>query len=190
MDASGAQPSALRLPTLLPPRMVASQLEPICWSDMVKFWMVLEDAYGMGGMKARSEQTDEGIRELLMKLAHVWSDNAQNFQLVQECVQVIDITTSLTLEALEKGTNVVNEPATQSKCWLEPRDIFPMWECQAFFLYWCGAGVPHNVSSGYFPFLVTFPAKMGLWKKYSCQNHKPGSTWTLPPNKHKVSASC
>ena len=133
MDASGAQPSALRLPTLLPPRMVASQLEPICWSDMVKFWMVLEDAYGMGGMKARSEQTDEGIRELLMKLAHVWSDNAQNFQLVQECVQVIDITTSLTLEALEKGTNVVNEPATQSKCWLEPRDIFPMWECQAFF---------------------------------------------------------
>ena len=54
-----------------------AHLEPICWSDMVKFWrMVLEDAYGMGGMKAWSEHTDHELRR---KLAHVWSDNAQNF---------------------------------------------------------------------------------------------------------------
>ena len=54
-----------------------AHLEPICWSDMVKFWrMVLEDAYGMGGMKAWSEHTDHELRR---KLAHVWSDNVQNF---------------------------------------------------------------------------------------------------------------
>ena len=40
-----------------------AHLEPICWSDMVKFWrMVLEDAYGMGGMKAWSEHTDHELR--------------------------------------------------------------------------------------------------------------------------------
>ena len=87
MDASGAQPWALRLPALLAPRMDASHLEPICWSGMVKFWMVLEDAYGMGGMKAWSEHTD---RELLMKLAQVWSDNAQNFPDAEVVPQIQD----------------------------------------------------------------------------------------------------
>ena len=103
----------------------ATQLKPVCWSDIIKFWMVLEGVYSIN-LLCKKRQEHMFVFDLLMRMTEVWSDNAQQLRAVVEQLQILAIIMVLTAKVSHEGKHVVNEANTKDECWYEPADVTPV----------------------------------------------------------------
>ena len=100
----------------------ATQWKPVCWSDIIKFFLVLEGVYGVNVLRKKRKE-HMFVFDLLMSMTLVWSDNAQQLRAVMEQMQILTIIMVLTAKVSHKGKQVVNEANTKDECWYEPADV-------------------------------------------------------------------
>lgn len=80
--------------------------------------------HGLEEMANRASFQHESLRELLMKLTPIWSDNPDQLQAAVDTVQILTICQSMTFKCQMDGEGRVREGAFQLSTWVEGSQVF------------------------------------------------------------------
>ena len=98
----------------------------ISCADVFLLWRGMMAVYGACEMAHRNDFQHEHIRELLMKLSPIWSDNAQQLQAVVDTVQILTVMMGMVFKSQMDG-GIPGEYETKDflmSTWIEGRAVF------------------------------------------------------------------
>lgn len=105
--------------------VLVGDLARVTYEDVLDLWKNLLGVYGLPTLAHLGQFGHENIREVLMKLAIVWSDNPLNLDSVLETVLILTCWHCMTQTCQFDGEGILEEPGTfRLRCWMDRSHIF------------------------------------------------------------------